>query len=75
MNITIGNLMDQLAITNLRIWKAEDIKRKPDASDKEIADACRITNVANKQRNDLIEAIDNYFGVENHQGSNKIYGK
>ena len=75
MEITIGNLLDALSICNLRIWKAEDIKRYPNATDKEIADACRITNVANKQRNDLIEAIDKYFGIENYQGTNKIYGQ
>ena len=74
MKITIGNLFDQLSVTNLRIWMAEDIKRNPTATDKEIANACRITNIANKQRNDLIEAIDKYFGNETGQGSTKLYG-
>ena len=74
MEITIGNLIDSLSICNIRIWNTEDIKRNPNASDKEIADACRITNDANKQRNDLIEEIDKYFGIENRQGTNKIYG-
>ncbi len=74
MDISIGNLFDQLSIINIRIWKAEDIKHNPIATDKEIADACKIINVANKQRNDLIEEIDKYFGIENHQGTNKIYG-
>ena len=75
MEITIGNLIDQLTICNLRIWKAEDIKRKTKATDKEIADACRITNVANNQRNYLIEAIDKHFGKQTGQGSTKIYGE
>ena len=74
MEKTIGNLIDELSICNLRIWKAEDIKRNKDATDKEIADACRITNVANQQRNNLIEAIDKYFGTITGQGSTKIYG-
>ena len=74
MKISIGSFIDQLSIINIRIWIAEDIKRKRGASDKEIADACRITNDANKQRNDLIEEIDKYFGIENRQGTNKIYG-
>lgn len=74
MEITIGNLIDQLTITNLRIWMAEDIKRKEGASDKEIADACKITNIANQKRNDLIEAIDKHFGIETGQGLTKIYG-
>lgn len=81
---TIGNLIDKLTIANLRIWTAEDKKRDPKASDKEIADATRITNVVNTQRNDLIQEIDEKI---NHmvstgelqklykQGSTKIYGK
>ena len=81
---TIGNLIDKLTVTNIRIWMAEDIKRKNDATDFEIASATKITNVANQQRNDLIQEIDeliNYL-VENKkpqklykQGSNKMYGK
>lgn len=83
MNITIGNLIDQLTIVNIRIWMAEDIKRKADATDKEIADATKITNVANQQRNDLIQSIDEALnkvaGGELQklykQGTTKIYGK
>lgn len=75
MEITIGNLIDQLSVVNIRIWFAEDIKRDPSANDKQIADACRITNAANKQRNDLIQAIDKYFGIDNPQGDTKMYGK
>lgn len=83
MKITIGNLIDQLTISNLRIWMAEDIKRNPNATDKEIADATRITNVANQQRNDLIQEIDealNRVGSGElqklyKQGSTKLYGK
>ena len=81
---TIGNLIDKLTIVNIRIWTAEDVKRKKNATDKEIADACRLTNVANSQRNDLIQEIDESL---NHmietgnlqklykQGSTKMYGK
>lgn len=81
---TIGNLIDQLTIVNIKIWMAEDIKRKSNASDKEIADATKLTNVANQQRNDLIQEIDEKL---NHmvktgdlqklynQGSTKMYGK
>ena len=84
MKISIGNLIDQLTVANTRIWMAEDIKRKPDATDKEIADATRITNVVNQQRNDLIQAIDESLNhmVQNgeiqkiyKQGTTKIYGK
>ena len=81
---TIASLIDQLTIVNIRVWVAEDKKRAPNATDKEIADATRITNVANQQRNDLIQEIDEKL---NHmvktgeiqklynQGSLKMYGK
>lgn len=81
---TIGSLIDKLTVTNLRIWMAEDIKRKKDATDKEIADATRLTNIANQQRNDLIQEIDeklNYMILSGEpqksyqQGSTKMYGK
>lgn len=81
---TMGALMDQLSVVNIRIWMAEDIKRKKDATDKEIADATRITNVANSLRNDLIQQIDeklNYMLKTGElqklygQGSTKMYGK
>ena len=76
MKITLGNLIDQLTIANIRIWMAEDIKRNPKATDKQIADATRITNVANQQRNDLIQAIDEEVGQKSYgQGSAKIYGR
>jgi hypothetical protein len=80
---TLGNMMDSLSVVNIRIWMAEDIKRDKNASDKEIADATRLTNVANQHRNDLIQKIDEKI---NHmvgtgelqrlygQGSTKMYG-
>jgi predicted lactoylglutathione lyase len=81
---TIGNLIDKLTIANIRIWMAEDIKRDPNASDKQIADATRITNVVNSYRTDLIQEIDetiNEMVVTGKQqklykqGSTKMYGK
>lgn len=81
---TIGNLIDKLTVVNIRIWMAEDIKRGVNATDKQIADATRITNVANKQRNDLIQEIDesiNNMIMKNQpqklysQGDTKMYGK
>lgn len=81
---TIGSLIDKLSIVNIKIWMAEDIKRNKEASDKEIADATRITNIANQQRNDYIQEIDERLNhmVETgelqklyKQGSTKMYGK
>ena len=63
---------------------AEDIKRNKAASDKDIADATRLTNVANQQRNDLIQEIDERLNQmvktgelqkSYGQGSFKLYGK
>tara|TARA_B100000131_G_C17621082_1_gene411812 strand:- start:145 stop:411 length:267 start_codon:yes stop_codon:yes gene_type:complete len=80
---TVGSLIDKLTVTNIRIWFAEDIKRKQGATDSEIADACRITNVANSYRNDLIQEIDEALNdmvatgkVQKlyKQGSTKMYG-
>lgn len=72
----MGNLIDRLTICNIRIWMAEDIKRKKGATDKEIADATRVTNVANSERNELIQAIDEALGQKHfNQGSGKMYGK
>ena len=81
---TIGNLIDKLTVTNVRIWMAEDIKRKENAADSEIIMATKLTNVANQQRNDLIQEIDellNEIVTTNKpqklykQGTTKIYGK
>ena len=81
---TIGNLIDKLTIANIRIWMAEDIKRNKDATDTQIANATRITNVANSYRTDLIQEIDEKLNemVETgklqklyKQGATKMYGK
>jgi hypothetical protein len=80
---TIGNLIDKLSVVNIRIWMAEDIKRNTTSNDADIAKACRITNTANSQRNDLIQEIDERLNemVKNgslqklySQGSTKMYG-
>ena len=83
MKISVGNLIDQLTICNLRIWMAEDKKRDSNASDEEIAKATKLTNIANQQRNDLIQAIDEEMneiaeGKKQKlykQGATKMYGK
>jgi len=81
---TIGNLVDKLTIANIRIWMAEDIKRDKNATDKQIADATRITNVVNSLRTDLIQEIDEQLNQMvstgkpqklYKQGATKMYGK
>jgi predicted lactoylglutathione lyase len=81
--ITIGNLIDQLTIANIRIWMCEDIKRNKDATDKQIADATRTTNITNGLRTDLIQSIDEMLNDLSEgkkqklykQGASKMYGK
>lgn len=71
---TPGSLCDKLTIVNIKIFKAEDAKRDPDATDEEIASSTRLTNRLNKHRNELIEELDDLLGFEN--GNNiKMYGK
>ena len=81
---TIGNLIDKLTVTNIRIWMAEDIKRNINAPDSDIVKATKVTNIANQQRNDLIQEIDEMINdmLVNQkpqklykQGSTKMYGK
>jgi uncharacterized protein YlaN (UPF0358 family) len=80
---TIGNLIDKLTIANCRLWAIEDVKRKDGATDKELADATRLSNIVNQQRTDLIQEIDEKLndiaeGKKQKlykQGSTKMYGK
>ena len=81
---TVGNLIDKLSVVNIRIWMAEDVKRDSNASDKQIADATRLTNICNQQRNDLIQEIDEKINSMiatgktqklYGQGTTKMYGK
>lgn len=80
---TLGNLIDKLTITNLKIWNQEDIKRDTE-DDHIIADATRKTNILNQQRNDLIQEIDEMLIIISkgktpfksyQQGDTKSYGK
>lgn len=62
---TIGSLVDKLSIVNIKIYMAEDRKREPGATDKQIADATRLTNKLNTARNQLIAEIDEMNGQSN----------
>lgn len=84
MKITIGNLIDQLTIANIRLWNIEDKKRNPKATNKDLAEATRASNVINTLRNDLIQSIDEQINELiltgkpqklYKQGSTKSYGK
>ena len=55
---TIGSVIDQLTIANIRLWHLEDKRRDKSLSDKERLEACDMVAVVNKQRNDLMDEID-----------------
>jgi hypothetical protein len=83
MEITIGNLIDQLSIVNIRIWMLEDRRRDESSSDQELLDVNKKISQLNPLRNDLIQAIDEGLnkiaeGKKQKlygQGSTKMYGK
>jgi hypothetical protein len=55
----IGDLVSQLAQTNIELWHEEDKAREP--QDAVVAKAKRQIDKLNQKRNDLIERIDQEF--------------
>jgi hypothetical protein len=58
---TLGSLIDKLTIANLKIWHAEDAR-----NDRSLTDAARLAaadkvTVCNRQRNELVQEIDEFF--------------
>ena len=63
MSNTIGDMVDQLTIMNIRIWFMEDAKRdmcnKHDAeTNSELRDIIAKVNTCNRKRNDLVDQIN-----------------
>ena len=63
---TLGSLIDKLTIANLRLWHLEEVKHDDEASDSEVADVARKIGVVNKQRNALIDEIDEFLDDARH---------
>ena len=61
MSETLGSLIDKLTIANLRLWHLEEIKHDDEASDSQVAEVARKIGVVNKQRNALIDEIDEFL--------------
>lgn len=55
---TLGSLIDKLTIANNRLWHLEDKRRDKSLPDKERLAACDMVSDVNRQRNDLIDEID-----------------
>ena len=68
---TIGELVDQLITTNLKLYFAQEI---PDnAADEEVAELYRKCQTLNVRRNDLIRAIDKLMSMDSHSPTGKTY--
>lgn len=59
---TLGSLVDKLSIVNIRLWHLEDTRRDSSLSGKKRLKAADAVSVANSQRNQLIDEIDEYLG-------------
>jgi len=58
-NKTLGALVDKLAKANYGLWHSQDLSSARD--DHEDAETMRMTMQLNKERNNLIEAIDDHI--------------
>ena len=59
---TIGDLIDKLTISNIRLWHIEDARREycnnKNGHDKKAIDLLNKVSQVNKERNDLIDQIN-----------------
>lgn len=65
---TIGDLIDKLTISNIRLWNLEDERRiycksSEEKTNKEIKEFLNKISLVNKERNDLIDQINASIGV------------
>jgi|GEM_PF-2874582 len=65
---TIGDLIDKLTISNIRLWNLEDERRvycnsSEERATKEIKEFLNKISLINRERNDLIDQINASMGV------------
>jgi len=58
---TLGSLIDKLTIANIRLWHLEDDRRDYSKSDEKRLEAADSVSLVNKQRNNLIDEIDQFL--------------
>ncbi len=58
---TLGSLIDKLTIANLRLWHLEDVRRDRTLPDKDRLAAADAVSEVNRQRNDLMDEIDEFL--------------
>jgi len=58
---TLGTLIDKLTIANIRLWHLEDVRRDRSLPDKDRLAAADAIAEVNRQRNDLMDEIDEFL--------------
>jgi len=58
---TLGSLVDKLTISNVRLWHLEDTRRDLSLTDEERLSAADTVSAVNRQRNDLMDEINELF--------------
>ena len=58
---TLGSLVDKLSIVNIRLWHLEDTRRDKSLPDEKRLEAADKVSDVNKQRNNLIDEVDQFL--------------
>ena len=54
----LGKAVDELAMSNIKLWNLEDEFRREDLPDSKIVKTGRIIGTTNQERNNLIDRVD-----------------
>lgn len=73
MEKTIGQLVDELSVANIKVWHLQDIV-SAEKDDTKVARAAKQIIVENAFRCKLVGEIDSFFGVEDRSySSGKVF--